>query len=867
MGLKPAPNNGTHGSLNHLLRTNTFRPTMPEEVTRPNYPGIMYLQSDFDLGCNCDDKAEVSSVPEYLTNCVRPDVRVSPSFSQSCLAYKNDKQMSYGFLFPPYLSSSPEAKYDAFLVTNMVPMYPAFKQLRSHVSEERFPDLLGEVCGGQFYSGTNSLLQHHHQLPGFHSACRQSSEDESQWVEELIKMHTARVRDIEQLTSLDFFRKTSRSYPEILTLKTYLHTHREEYKEELDTALKELIISWKTEAARFFAVSGFVDLAAPWGDTCLGLEVWMMATPGPGVNLARQKGAGRAVGLTCQFTTMNVVFAVKQYVSKMIEDSGPGRKVFLTDKETTGIVSMVYTQSEILQKEVYLFECIDYQNREIMKHLKAICCLRPTKENVDYLTQELQRPKYSIYFIYFSNVISKSDVRSLAEADEQEVVAEVQEFYGDYIAVNPHLFSLNILGCCQGQNWDPAQLSRTTQGLRALLLSLKKCPMIRYQVSSEAAKRLAECVKQNMSCLNGTEVPPLLLILDCCNDAITPLLNQWIYQAMVHELLGINNNRIDLSRVPGISKDLREVVLSAENDEFYANNMYLNFAEIGSNIKNLMEDFQKKKPKEQQKLESIADMKVFVENDPQFKKMFGTVSKHVTVVGELSPLVSEQNLLEVSGVEQELACQNDHSSALWNVKRLLQNPKVTEFDAACLVMLYALHHEQHSSNSLPGLMMDLRNKGVSEKYRKLVSAIVEYGGKRVRGSDLFSPKDSVAITKQFLKGSKGVENVYTQHQPFLHETLDHLIKGKLKENMYPYLGPSTLRDRPQDIIVFVIGGATYEEALTVYNLNHTTPGVRFVLGGTTVHNTKSFLEEVLASGLHSRSRESSQFTSSPASRR
>lgn len=112
----------------------------------------------------------------------------------------------------------------------------------------------------------------------------------------------------------------------------------------------------------------------------------------------------------------------------------------------------------------------------------------------------------------------------------------LQEFYGDYIAVNPHLFSLNILGCCQvwkerifflnciyqagvnsasnqickrklkyfpwiyvfnkkGRNWDPAQLSRTTQGLTALLLSLKKCPMIRYQLSSEAAKRLAECVK------------------------------------------------------------------------------------------------------------------------------------------------------------------------------------------------------------------------------------------------------------------------------------------------------------------------------------------------------------------------------------
>ncbi|XP_073423158.1 vacuolar protein sorting-associated protein 45 isoform X2 [Dendrobates tinctorius] len=541
---------------------------------------------------------------------------------------------------------------------------------------------------------------------------------------------------------------------------------------------------------------------------------------------------------------MNVVLAVKQYVSKMIEDSGPGMKVLLMDKETTSVVSMVYTQSEILQKEVYLFERIDSASRESMKHLKAICFLRPTKENVEYLIKELRRPKYSVYFLYFSNVISKSDVKSLAEADEQEVVAEVQEFYGDYIAVNPHVFSLNIVGCYQGRNWDPVQLSRTSQGLTALLLSLKKCPMIRYQLSSDMAKRLAEGVKQvitkeyELFDFRRTEVPPLLLILDRSDDAITPLLNQWTYQAMVHELLGINNNRIDLSRVPGISKDLKEVVLSAENDEFYANNMYMNFGEIGTNIKNLMEDFQRKKPKEQQKLESISDMKAFVENYPQFKKMSGTVSKHVTVVGELSRLVSERHLMEVSEVEQELACQNDHSNALQNVKRVLQNQRLSELDATRLVMLYALHYERHSNNALQSLVADLRNRGVSEKYRRLVSAVVEFGGKRVRGSDLFSPKDAVAITKQFFKGLKGVENVYTQHQPFLLDTLDQLIKGKLRDNMYPYVGPSTLRDRPQDIIVFIVGGATYEEAQTVYNLNRTTPGVRIVLGGTTIHNTK-----------------------------
>lgn len=93
--------------------------------------------------------------------------------------------------------------------------------------------------------------------------------------------------------------------------------------------------------------------------------------------------------------------------------------------------------------------------------------------------------------------------------------------------------------------------------------------------------------------------------------------------------------------------------------------MYLNFGEIGQTIKELMEEFQKK-AKKHQKVESIADMKNFVETYPLFKKMSGTVSKHVTVVGELSNLVGNHNLLEVSETEQELSCQNDHSNQVCN---------------------------------------------------------------------------------------------------------------------------------------------------------------------------------------------------------
>ena len=40
---------------------------------------------------------------------------------------------------------------------------------------------------------------------------------------------------------------------------------------------------------------------------------------------------------------------------------------------------------------------------------------------------------------------------------------------------------------------------------------------------------------------------------------------------MVHELIGIKNNRVNLSQVPGITKELEEVVMNAEYDEFYGN--------------------------------------------------------------------------------------------------------------------------------------------------------------------------------------------------------------------------------------------------------------------------------------------------------
>lgn len=192
---------------------------------------------------------------------------------------------------------------------------------------------------------------------------------------------------------------------------------------------------------------------------------------------------------------MDLSLALKLYVTKMIEDSKDGMKLLLMDKMTTSVISMIFTQTEMLQKEVFLFEHIDTEHREPMKHMKAICFIQPTPDNIVHLENELRSPKYESYYIYFSNSISDSSIQLLAQADESELVHEIKEFYMEYLVLTPHLYSMNCPNSSQPSRvWEPDCFTSSRAGLISVLLSLKKSPAVRFQAGSEQCERLARDV-------------------------------------------------------------------------------------------------------------------------------------------------------------------------------------------------------------------------------------------------------------------------------------------------------------------------------------------------------------------------------------
>lgn len=88
------------------------------------------------------------------------------------------------------------------------------------------------------------------------------------------------------------------------------------------------------------------------------------------------------------------------------------------------------------------------------------------------------------------------------------------------------------------------------------------CCVGRFQRNSECCEKLAQSLHHLTTIeerglfdfgSRGQEASPLVLILDRKDDPVTPLLLQWTYQAMVHELIGLDTNRLDLSHIPGVS--------------------------------------------------------------------------------------------------------------------------------------------------------------------------------------------------------------------------------------------------------------------------------------------------------------------------
>ncbi|NXN09963.1 ENPP3 phosphodiesterase, partial [Indicator maculatus] len=331
----PAENNGTHGSLNHLLKQPFYSPSHAREQSAPSSCPVSHLVPTDNLGCRCDSKnapiiivsipvteahsyhlpygrprllqqgktycllshhqyvsgysydilmplwtaytlnkpENTSAVPPTAADCLRADVRIPAARSQKCSDYQEELTFTPSFLYPPNFTSPAAEQFDALLTTNIVPMYRAFRDIWDYFHDVLLQQYARERNGVNVVSGPvfdhnydghfdtpEDIKQHvnnteipvpthyfvvltscknktHTPLncsgsldvlsfiiphrPDNSESCAENKPP-SEWVEERVWAHSARVRDVELLTGLDFYQDREEPLPDILRLKTFL---------------------------------------------------------------------------------------------------------------------------------------------------------------------------------------------------------------------------------------------------------------------------------------------------------------------------------------------------------------------------------------------------------------------------------------------------------------------------------------------------------------------------------------------------------------------------------------------------------------------------------------------------------------------
>ncbi|CAH2250109.1 ectonucleotide pyrophosphatase phosphodiesterase family member 3 isoform X2 [Pelobates cultripes] len=339
--IQPAPNNGTHGSLNHLLAQPSYTPSHLLEKSTPST--CLFSQPTSNLSCSCnytesqellnqrlnltaessiqkeakylpygrpanteenstycvlyqetyvsgyshdilmplwsaytiEKQGATSPLPPTLEECLRSDPRIPEATSQKCSDYKPEMSITHSFLHPPNDRRNALEQYDSLITSNIVPMYKEFKKIWDYLhtvlmfqyASERngmnvvsgpvfdynydgHVDRLSEIK--QHVEGTDIPIPTHYFVvltscndtthdplncpstldvlsfiiphrPDNTESCA-DSKPESEWVEERLRAHAARVRDVELLTGLNFYQGRNQPIPEILQVKTYLPT-------------------------------------------------------------------------------------------------------------------------------------------------------------------------------------------------------------------------------------------------------------------------------------------------------------------------------------------------------------------------------------------------------------------------------------------------------------------------------------------------------------------------------------------------------------------------------------------------------------------------------------------------------------------
>jgi vacuolar protein sorting-associated protein 45 len=312
---------------------------------------------------------------------------------------------------------------------------------------------------------------------------------------------------------------------------------------------------------------------------------------------------------------------------------------------------------------------------------------------------------------------------------------------------------------------------------------------------------------------------------------------------MCHEIIEIKNNMCT------VETDGSSNVFALEEDSFYSSNMYADYGFFCESIGKFVEDLNKEK-KELTKSTDVDELRKSIQVIPEITKKTEIMNKHMTIISKLLSVVTSRDLLRISKIEQTCIRDGDIEEDYKSICELIADKDINLRDILRVVLIYVLRHENKKSAKIEEIKSILVARGMKLDEVRLIDTILYYCGNKSKKLDLFSSHLFREKITSMFDSKESAVNLLTQNKPLVLEILEQVAKNKLPELKYPVrkLNHSTLKITDYSkVVVFVIGGCTYEEVAKI-QINKTNLPFEVVIGGTTILNSNQFINNFFTNG-------------------
>ena len=512
--------------------------------------------------------------------------------------------------------------------------------------------------------------------------------------------------------------------------------------------------------------------------------------------------------------------------------------VLVVDPESLRVISSSIGMYNLMEHHVSIVENLT-KKRAPFRDQCVIYLIEPKEESVSQLIQDWtpakgrKGPLYgNTVFLYFLGRLEDElfgmikgckelvkRIKVLKEVNLDFLTKDAQAFHFDM--KDPSMYSQLYL--TKVESVQETMMSK----LVTVCATLNEYPHVRYPANNKLCKQLAFLFQQKMNefvgsnrewWYNGDGLHPnseraTLLLFDRRDDCLSPLVHEFTYEAMVNDLLPIDDDRITYESVnAGTAREgsneatTKMDALLNDNDEVWVELRGKHIADVIQTLSNKIRDIVdsssgsalSKSSKANGKALSLNQMAKALKALPEYREIMSKLSQHMQIAHQCMDAFGSQGLLELSELEQTLATGKTDEGRSPKLKQLL-GQTVEEFrkqpnSLMRLRLLAIVIVSQRGLGSDSDLQKLLGEANLSSKELAALKNLEKLGCPLVQKKSAEAKGKLTSFLKYkgvdaFVQAESDSEYSSSRYVCLLKPILEQAVTGKLSVNDYPSVMP------------------------------------------------------------------------------